>query len=237
MRMSDPKFLEVLNQVRIGDINDETSGFLNSRMNIISDGRDCTRLFSHRADVETFNLERLAQIKNKEHLFHTSYSGKPEDIETFKKHSPISETICLKEKALVMLRQNDPEGRWVNGSLGRIVKIADTHISIKLRAGPEVDVEKTEFTLLNAEGNPVVTATNFPLSLAWAMTIHKAQGTTLDGVLVDLRKIWEPGQAYVALSRVKDPNGLFLEGWNKQAIFCDPQVTKFHQSLSNNMAL
>ena len=86
--------------------------------------------------------------------------------------------------------------------------------------------------LLDADGQPVVTAENFPVSLAWAMTIHKAQGATLDRMHVNLRRIWEPGQAYVALSRAKNPEGLYIEGWSKSAIFSDPEVEKFHAGLT-----
>ena len=117
-----------------------------------------------------------------------------------------------------MLRQNDPEGRWVNGSLGHIEKMTDDTLSILLLNGREVAVSQAEFTLLDADGEPVVTARNFPVSLAWAVTIHKAQGTTLDKALVDLRNLWEPGQAYVAVSRVRSTEGLFLEGWTPTSI-------------------
>jgi len=134
----------------------------------------------------------------------------------------------------VMMRQNDVEGRYVNGSLGRVEKISNETLLISLLSGRRVEIEKATFTLLDAEGNPVVAATNFPVSLAWAMTIHKAQGTTLDRVQVDLRRIWEPGQAYVALSRARDPQGLYIDGWSPQAIMADPLVEKFHMSLNSD---
>ncbi|PWU21000.1 MAG: hypothetical protein C5B49_03285 [Bdellovibrio sp.] len=192
---------------------------------------DHTRLFTHRADVESFNLECLGRIKHPLHSFNTEYSGKESDIENFKKHAPIPGVIQLKKDALVMLRQNDMEGRWVNGSLGRVIKITDRRLEIQLDEGGTVDVEKEEFTLLNADGAPIAAAKNFPVSLAWAITIHKAQGTTLSKMSVDLSKAWEPGQAYVALSRVGGPGGLFVENWSKSAIFADPQVMHFHRSL------
>ena len=134
-----------------------------------------------------------------------------------------------------MLRQNDQAGRWVNGSLGKIESISAGTLGIKLLTGIKVEIEMAEFTMLDPEGKPVVTATNFPISLAWAMTIHKAQGTSLDRMLVDLRRVWEPGQAYVALSRARDPNSLYIEGWNEKVIFSDPQVTKFHSLLENSI--
>lgn len=231
MRTSDLQFLDVLNQIRRGHVNDLVDQFLNSKITTLPEG-ELTRLFPHRAAVEAYNLERLEKIKSNLVSFQTVYEGQAQDIEKFRKHSPISEIISLKKGALIMLRQNDLEGRWVNGSLGLIEKISDDSLSIKLQASQSrVEVEKTDFTLLNAEGDPVVKARNFPVSLAWAMTIHKAQGTTLDRMHVDLRKIWEPGQAYVALSRAKSGSGITIDGWSRNSIFADPQVVKFHADL------
>ena len=230
MRASDPEYLDILNQVRVGKTSLAVSSFLKERMQTPPEG-EFTRLFPHRQSVEVHNLQWLEQIKNPLHTFETEYMGSERDIENFRKHSPLADVIQLKIDALVMLRQNDPEGRFVNGSLGRIEKITPSTLNIELLSGRRIEIEKTSFTLLDAEGNPVVAATNFPVSLAWAMTIHKAQGTTLDRMQVDLRRIWEPGQAYVALSRARAPQGLFIEGWTPQAIMADPLVEKFHQSL------
>ena len=77
-----------------------------------------------------------------------------------------------------------------------------------------------------------MTARNFPMSLAWAVTIHKAQGSTLDKIWVDIRRLWEPGQAYVALSRVTDPDELWVEGWDARSIFTDPAVRAFTKAIS-----
>lgn len=230
MRSTDLEFLEILRRIRHGVIDESVTEFLNSRVEVKPTG-DFTRLFPHRADVDNYNLKQLQEIKHDVHTFTTVYSGKAADIERFRKHSPIADVIYLKKDALVMIRQNDPVGRWVNGSLGRVQKISDESLKIKLDGGRTIDLEKADFTLLDADGNPAVSATNFPITLAWAMTIHKAQGATLDQMHVDLRKIWEPGQAYVALSRVRGPQSLFIEGWNKSAIFCDRDVFAFHKSL------
>ncbi len=230
MRATDLDFLEVLRRVRNGIVDDSVTQFLDARMQEKPQG-DFTRLFPHRADVENYNLTQLQEIRDEVHTFQTEYTGKEADIEKFRKHAPIADVIQLKKNALVMIRQNDPVGRWVNGSLGRIEKISPQSLIIKLDQGRRIELEKTDFTLLDADGNPAVSARNFPVTLAWAMTIHKAQGTTLDQMHVDLRKIWEPGQAYVALSRVRTPQGLFIEGWSPRAIFCDREVVDFHRSL------
>lgn len=230
MRSKDTQFLEVLSRVRSGRVDSLVIDFLNLRAAATARG-DFTRLFPHRTNVDTYNYSQLQEITNQMYSFKTEYSGKPADIEKFQKNAPISDVLHLKEEALVMIRQNDPAGRWVNGSLGRIEKISDPFLKIRLESGSLIELEKADFTLLDADGEPVVNARNFPVTLAWAMTIHKAQGTTLDKMQVDLRKIWEPGQAYVALSRVRRPQGLFVEGWSPRSIFCDRDVTHFHQSL------
>ncbi len=234
MRTSDPEYLQALNEIRMGQLTERVTQFLN-RPHQAKATDELTCLFPLRDPVENYNLQRLAEINDPLQSFETTYDGEEKDIETFRKHSPVADVIQLKKNALVMLRQNDPEGRWVNGSTGTIEKISDEKLEIRLHSGWNkdsiIELPKTEFTLLNAEGEPVVIATNFPVSLAWAMTIHKAQGATLDQVRVDLRRIWEPGQAYVALSRARDPRRLFVEGWSPSAIFADPQVAQFHSDL------
>jgi ATP-dependent exoDNAse (exonuclease V) alpha subunit len=133
-----------------------------------------------------------------------------------------------------MLRQNDPQGRWVNGSLGHVKRFGRQDIEIKLSTGRSIELERSKFSLLDAEGNETAAARNFPLSLAYAVTIHKAQGATLDKMIVSLRNLWEPGQAYVALSRVRSSQGLSIDGWDARSIFADPQVTAFHARIVKN---
>ncbi len=237
MRTQDSDFLKILNNVRIGDATSQVKAFLTSRaIPPPSDFRG-TRLFARREDVDRYNLKRLDEMSSKEHYFETVYTGKEAEIEKFKKHSPIGDSILLKVGALVMLRQNDPEGQWVNGTLGYIRKITDSEVTIELNGSSTVVINPCEFTLLNAEGDPVVTAKNFPISLAWAVTIHKAQGTSLDQMVADLRGLWEPGQAYVALSRAKTPEGLFLEGWSLSSLRSDPLVHAFHQKLTSSIKI
>lgn len=231
MRATDAPYLNVLNSVRLGRCNDEVKNFLNQRMKREAEDTEITRLCPRRASAEEYNLEKLKKNTNALHSFETSYEGNARDIESFKKNSPIADKIQIKVDALVMLRQNDQERRWVNGSVGNIKKITPECLEIKLLSGRTVEVPKVDFTLLDAEMNPVVKATNFPITLAWAMTIHKAQGVTVDRLSVNLRNLWEPGQAYVALSRVRNPLELYIEDWNEKSIFADPQVEKFHLSL------
>ena len=234
MRTSGDKFLKVLNSIRDGRVTSEVTTFLNARATDLPEIFDGTRLFARKDNVDRYNFQHLEQLEGETRSFETIYSGKAREIENFKKHAPIPDVIHLKEGALVMLRQNDPERRLVNGSLGHIVEMDDEKLGITLLKGREIQLEKADFTLLDADGTPVVTARNFPISLAWAVTIHKAQGSTLDIIWVDIRRLWEPGQAYVALSRVTDPDGLWIEGWDARSIFTDPAVREFHETYFSN---
>lgn len=231
MRTTDKEFLRILNLVRYGRVTGDVGDFLNRRCVKIPADFEGTRLFARRDDVERHNLERLSKLTTPLHTFNTTYRGNAKSIEDFKRHAPIPETISLREGALVMLRQNDPKNKWVNGSLGHLKEIKPLHLGIQLLNGRDVLVERNDFTLLDAEGMPAVTASNFPVTLAYAITIHKAQGTTLDKMTVDLRRLWEPGQAYVALSRARASDALWIEGWNTASIFLDPAVLEFHRSL------
>lgn len=233
VRTKDSAFLEVLNRVRDGVVDEGVRAFLSERERA---GRapgefDGTRLFPHRETTERYNLQRLGALEGEEEAFTTLYIGSEKHAEDLRKHAPIPEVLRLKEGALVMVRQNDPQGRWVNGSLGHVRRIRKEWLTVELHSGLEAELEPASFSLLDAEGHEVASARNFPVNLAYATTIHKAQGMTLDAVMADLRNLWEPGQAYVALSRARTAEGLRLAGWAPASIRVDPLVREFYGTL------
>jgi hypothetical protein len=232
MRTSEPELLHALNRVRAGRLDQQTAKFLASRTRPSPPDFDGTRLFGRRIDTERFNLERLQALPDKLETFDTVYTGRDKEIESFKKNAPVPERLQLKEGALVMIRQNDPDGKYVNGTTGHLRRITRDLLTIELASSREVLLEPTTFQMLDAEGLPVASATNFPVNLAYAMTVHKAQGATLDQLRVDLRGLWEPGQAYVALSRARRAEGLYLEGWDQRSVQrVDPVVEEFHRRI------
>lgn len=231
MRSGDSEFLTILNDIRRGKVNDSVETFLNRKTISPDEIFEGTRLFPRRNQTEAYNNRELDKLPGEATCFPSVYSGKEKAIEQLKKHSPLPDELYLKTNALVMLRQNDPKQRWVNGSTGYVRVISKSEISIELLNGRMIKVEPTSFSMLSAEGVPIAAVTNFPLSLAYAATIHKAQGMTLDRLLVNLNALWEPGQAYVALSRVVDPHHLRVEAWQERSIKADPVVEKFYESL------
>lgn len=233
MRIGEQFFLQVLNSIRRGEVNTPVIEFLNERQEFASDDFIGTRLFPRREQTDQFNHKELHQLRGELVVFPALFSGAERFVSQLKRNSPLPDELHLKIDALVMLRQNDPKMRWVNGSTGYVRNIEKHQISVELLNGRVVEVEPATFSLLNAEGVAVAAVTNFPMTLAYATTIHKAQGMTIDRLMVSLDRLWEPGQAYVALSRVVDPMGLCVQSWQQQSIRTDPMVQEFYQNLEN----
>lgn len=231
MRSGDPDFLGVLNEIRQGLVTEKVERFLNRRRMSFEETFEGTHLFPRRNQTDAFNNNELEKLSTQMYCFPSTYGGQQRYIEQLKKQSPLPEELFVKENALVMLRQNDPKQRWVNGSTGHIRSVSKDELVIELLNGRVVKVEPVSFSMLNAEGAAVATVTNFPVTLAYATTIHKAQGMTLDKLVVNLSRLWEPGQAYVAVSRVIDPENLKVEDWQASSIKSDPLVQNFYSSL------
>lgn len=227
VRCQDPEYMSVLAKIRAGVVDDEVTKYLNARTGPVETEFEGTRLFPRRDQTEKFNELRLNELSGKEVLIETNTSGQARAVETLLKQAPVPQVLRLKEGALVMIRQNDPMGRWVNGSTGHVRRIQPTRLSIELLNGRKVELDKATFSMLDGEGDTIAALVNFPVNLAWASTIHKAQGSTLDRMAVDLSRLWEPGQAYVALSRLTSGSELRIAHWDPSSIRVDPQVIEF----------
>jgi ATP-dependent DNA helicase PIF1 len=234
VRCRDNEYMKILSYVRSGLVNTEVTDYLNSKTAANSgadpEAFEGTRLFPRRDQTDKFNLAKLAELPGKTHDFETIFSGEGRAIEQLRKYAPIPDMLSIKIDALVMIRQNDPQGRWVNGSTGHIESISALKLRIRLLNGRTADIEKASFSLMDADGKTTAAAMNFPVTLAYASTIHKAQGATLDKLWVDLRSLWEPGQAYVALSRIVMGQDLTIENWQPASIKVDPQVASFYRN-------
>lgn len=231
VRTKEEEFLRVLNFIREGIVNEEVTNFLDTKVTPASLSFSGTRLFPHRATAEMYNRRKLDELPDVVTVCDTVYSGQERYVDQLRKNCPVPETLHLKRNALVMLRKNDAAMRYVNGSLGTLKRIDADCLVIKLFTGETVEIEKSVFGALDGNGNEVAFAENFPINLAWASTIHKSQGATLDAIFVDLSRLWEPGQAYVALSRVRSATGVFVEKWHPRSIIAEPQVMDFYREM------
>ncbi len=229
-RVQDNDFLDILSDVRYGKVTPRVFDFLSQKVRLHDEEDSGIRLFGRRDMSEEFNKKKLKEINQDEIVIDSIYIGSEKHIETLMKVAPVPQKLTLKIGCRVIFLQNDPQKRWINGTRGVVVKIDPDKITIKKDQGREVSVEKATFSLQDAEGKVNATVIQFPLNLAYATTIHKSQGATLDELWCDLRSLWEPGQAYVALSRLSDANGLKLVGWNPRSIIVDPNVLAFYGS-------
>ena len=133
-----------------------------------------------------------------------------------------------------MIRANDNSRNqaYVNGTLGHIHDVLYSEIVVKTLDGRLINLSKQNFSLKDGNGNVIAEASNYPISLAYAITIHKSQGATIDHGVVDLFNLWDSGQGYTALSRLSSPAGLRILKWNQRSIFVDKDVINFYQKLN-----
>jgi len=230
-RIQDESYLSVLNKVRVGTVDSEVRSFLDAHQFEHDDTDLATRLFSRRDQSLTYNLERLGDIESEEVMIPSIYFGSEKHQEMLMKQGPVPVQLQLKVGAEVMFIQNDPQKRWVNGTRGTVVSIEDDKIVVEKRQGRDVTAEKQQFSYLDADGQIVASVIQFPLTLAYATTIHKSQGATLDELWCDLSNLWEPGQAYVALSRLRYSRGLKILKWSPNSIKVDPFVRQFYSTM------
>ena len=183
------------------------------------------KLYSHNADVDRVNDKILAQLSGTPQIYAMSSQGPDPLVAALKKGCLSPEQLCLKVGAAVMFTKNNPQAGFVNGTLGTVEGFDkhDGHPVIKTRSGRRIEVEPMDWAM---EENGAIRAriTQLPLRLAWAITVHKSQGMSLDEAVVDLSAVFEFGQGYVALSRVRRLSGLHLLGWNERAFQVHPKV-------------
>ena len=228
-RQSDQDFLGVLSAVRRNAVKDEHLAHLDNRCVELDyeEATQLTRLYSHNLDVDNVNNEALKRIPGEAKIFKMETSGRPMLIEQIKRGCLSPETLVLKKSAVVMFTKNSPKGLFVNGTLGRVVEFNSfTGMPIVMtKDGKRIETEKADWAI-DDNGRVLARVSQIPLRLAWALTVHKSQGMSLDAAFIDLRTAFVAGQGYVALSRLRTLRGLFLCGYNKQALLVHPEVLK-----------
>ena len=212
----------ILNALRENQLEEEHIEALQRRC-LPKPDNDMLELYCHNADIDRINNERLEQLPGKARTFW----GKKQDlsknkalVEQLVKNCLAPEELLLKKNAPVMFVKNDPKGLFINGTIGRVAgwrttvgshPVVETHSGIAIR---------TELATWQVEqgGQELAAFHQLPLKLAWAITVHKSQGMTLEGAFIDLSKTFESGMGYVALSRLKSLEGLYLKGFNDKAL-------------------
>jgi hypothetical protein len=225
-RQEDDDFLGILSAIRSGDVDDTHRDMLASRRAEAGEkGR--TQLFSHNADVDRINDAELGKLGESARVFHMSSRGGPALVEALKRGCLSPEALALKVGAKVMFTKNDIANRaYVNGTLGVVTGFAQTGSPVvKTLSGRSLVVEPAEWRIDDG-GRTLAQITQLPLRLAWAMTVHKSQGMSLDAAHMDLSNAFEYGQGYVALSRVRTLKGLSLQGINERALEVHPEIRK-----------
>lgn len=221
-RQTDTHFLKLLEGIRNNSLSASDMEILNTRVQNYTGNNPIITLTSHNETAKTINLAELEKIKNPSFHFNAIINGEFDE-----KNSISEKELLLKIGAQVMFTRNDSTGRWVNGTLGEISALSEDSISVKLVDNNEYEISKVTWENIkyqydkdsrSGKKEVIGTFTQYPVKLAWAVTIHKSQGLTFENVRIDLsRGIFANGQTYVALSRARTLEGLYLTEYIRPA--------------------
>ncbi|MFA6338844.1 MAG: helix-turn-helix domain-containing protein [Candidatus Paceibacterota bacterium] len=229
-RQSDKMFLRILNEIRDNNLSEEGREELQSRFNKKIKGTiEPTKLFSHNADVDLINSKELEKISGDEKMYLMESHGSKKIVETLKKSCLAPEELYLKVGAKVMCVKNNYEKGYVNGTLGVVEMFDDFGMPVIKTFMDKIITINPEEWIIEEDGKKKASIKQLPIRLAWAITVHKSQGMSLDSAEIDLSQSFVAGMGYVALSRVRSLSGLKLLGLNEMALAVHPEVLKFDQ--------
>ena len=241
-RQKDSNFISMLDRIRVGAATANDIAILNARVN---ERYDCDnskmvmQLATRRDMVDAVNDEQLDLLPAQEIIYEGYIKGE------FPENSlPTLRELVLKTGAQVVFIKNDPEKRWVNGTVGKIYLATQERIEVELESGERHEVEPEIWSNIvyqyDEKTNRVIekelgSFTQYPLKLAWALTVHKSQGLTFNNVVVDFgRGAFSSGQTYVALSRCTSLEGLVLKSYlSERDIFVNPSIVQFSKEFNN----
>ncbi len=225
-RQDDRKFISVLSAIRSRNVTEAERTLINARVGTHTAAVfGIPKLFTHNVDVDRMNTEELAKLPGAPRTFRMSERGPKPLVEALRRGCLSPEMLVVKQNAVVMFTKNHPAGRFVNGTLGTVSGF-DAHSGypiVKTRDNAVISAEPMEWTIEEG-GRTRATVVQVPLRLAWAITVHKSQGMSMDAAVVNLADSFEFGQGYVAFSRVRTFAGLHLMGYNERALEVHPEV-------------
>jgi ATP-dependent exoDNAse (exonuclease V) alpha subunit len=233
-RQEDEEFVRHLNEIRFGNVTQETLDFFNPCVGNVL--KDPTKLFSTNKTSSDYNMQQLSLLKSDEITVNASYSGNETYFETIKKNCTAENILTVKVGAPVILLSNNKIEGYANGSRGTILSYDNEKFVVKLLNGHEVNVEVNAWNHLSSEldskGDYTVlaTMTQYPMKLAYSITMHKSQGMSIDFLSLNLMDVFVEGQSYVALSRAKTIQGLHLQyKLNRRIVKTNERVRKFYE--------
>jgi len=224
-RQGNDDLLNLLNNIRSQSLSEKDKAFLESRSIPADSEEQMTQLFTHNQNVDTLNKKELATIDEKEKKSTAKTKGNKQLVAGLIRNILAPEELVLKIGAQVMFVKNHPEGDYMNGTMGEVIefKLSGNPV-VKLSSGRKIETEESTWSINDDNGKVLASFTQIPLRLAWAITVHKSQGMTLEKACMDLSNCFERGQGYVALSRVSSAEGLYLSGYNDCALGVDQLV-------------
>lgn len=222
----------VLNAIRAGNVSQEIFDIL-EQCRVAQADDDITHLYTHNINVDKVNQTKLDALKTRPYEYYATYLGDEQYIHQLKRSMRTPDLLTLKKGAKVMFVKNSANGEFYNGTQGEVTAFATCDEEklpvVTLTDGRKLLVRYETWELLDDAGDALAECTAIPLTLAWAMSVHKSQGMSLDAAFIDLAGAFENGQGYVALSRVRSLKGLYLLGINARAFMLDPLAMKADQ--------
>ncbi|XP_076241392.1 pif1 DNA helicase [Calliopsis andreniformis] len=235
-RQKDPIFVKILNNIRIGRVTDDIAETLKAtaKQKIENDGILATRLCSHVNEAEDINEIQLNELKGESKVY-TAQDSDQSMTATLNQQLTVPDKLVLKIGAQVMLLKNiNVSNGLVNGARGVVIKFVENVPVVQFKSGIQYHV-KTEKWNIRTNVGAIVHRKQIPLKLAWAFSIHKSQGLTLDCVEMCLAKVFDAGQSYVALSRAQSLQSLRVLDFNSQQVWAHSDVLMFYKKFRRNL--